>query len=284
MFSTIYKGNIAQLLTLGREIYLRDHNKPAALLCFDHCFRDIDKQTAITGSPDEILNRTRSLCDYAELAHEIFFVPEPRASQGIQKLFSFTVHSGGHICLPRHTFLHSAFKSSPNRRRQVSNEDASVDVRRFCELYQTTLRERLRERLKLYSDNSLSVRIFDPCDTSFSKRRCERTGCQRQHELNHAWFEKRLYFHMFQISILHTLQFFSRESEQRSNIRRFGLLLLICCLSLTGLKLLVRASLRHHQSSPPRLWIFNKYQPPCQPTNLPYISSLVKDFLDLAYA
>jgi len=245
MFSAIYKGDVAQLLTLGREIHKKDNNKPAALLCFDHCFRDMTRLTAINGSPDEILNRTRGICDYAELAHETF-VPEPWTSQSIQRLFSFTVHSRGYICIPRNTFLHNAFKGP---RRQELNKGPSImmDVRRFCDLYQTTLQSRLRERLAAYSNCSLSVHIFDPCDISVSKRRCDRTGCQRQHELNHAWFERRLYFHMFQISILHTLQFFSEESEQRSNIRRFGLLLLICCLpSLTSLKLLVRASLRHH--------------------------------------
>ena len=69
MFSAIYNSDMALLITLGRTGLLRDHNKPAALLCFDHSFRDFDRQTEISGSDIEILKKTRALYEYAEIVH-----------------------------------------------------------------------------------------------------------------------------------------------------------------------------------------------------------------------
>ncbi|KAF8460963.1 hypothetical protein DFH94DRAFT_790038 [Russula ochroleuca] len=198
MFSAIYNNDVARLMALGRTDFLRDRNKPATLLCFDHTFRDCNRQADITGTDVQILNKTGALCEYVELVRQMLSLPEPWADRGVQRLFSFTVHSG-RVCLPRNTFLHGFVE--PSQRSHLSDEDTKVEVRIFFNLYQGSLRRRVMERLEAYCNNSLSVRVFDPCESS-AFGRCDRTECRRQHELNHTWFDKRLHFHMYQISIL----------------------------------------------------------------------------------
>ena len=216
MFSAIYNSDMALLITLGRTGLLRDHNKPAALLCFDHSFRDFDRQTEISGSDIEILKKTRALYEYAEIVHEILSFPEPWAQRSVRRLFSFTVHSG-RVCLPRGTFLHRSIELS--QQSQLLGEDTKVEVRFFFDLYQRTLRRRLREKLEAYSNKSLSVRVFDPCESVALGRRCDRTECQRRHELNYTWFDNRLDFHLCQISILDLLRLIG--TGLGSNLRRF---------------------------------------------------------------
>ncbi|KAH9992492.1 hypothetical protein BJV74DRAFT_397873 [Russula compacta] len=214
MFSAIYETDVAQLMTLGRAIL--DDNKPAALLCLDHSFRDMNREVVTSGSGSQILDRTRALCDYGELVQDLLSVLEPWTKQSIQRLFSFTVHSSGRIYLPKGTFLHRSYERS--QRYQVLNEDAKVQAKSFHDLYQSTLRRRLFEKFDAYCNNSLSVRAFDPCE-NFASGRCDRSDCQRPHSLDHAWFERRLRFHMFQISILDSIRYFGGDSGQDK--RRF---------------------------------------------------------------
>ena len=221
MFSAIYNSDVARLMTLGTTDFLQDRNKPATLLCLDHTFRDCNRQTDITGSDIQILNKTGFLGDYANLVWQILSLPEPWADRVVQRLFSFTVHAG-RVCLPRGTFLHGFIE--PSQRSQLLDEDTKLEVRIFLDLYQGSLRRRLMERIEAYSNNSLSVRVFDPCE-SIAFGRCDRrTECQRQHDLNHTWFDKRLLFHMGQISILNFV-----NTGLGQNLRRFDLLLSICC-------------------------------------------------------
>jgi len=219
MFSAIFQNDITQLMALGRTIYLQEHNKPAAILCFDHVFRDMNRQTPIAGSDTQILNRTRALCNYAELVQGLHSVLEPWSNEKVLKLFSFTVHSGDRVRLRRGTFLHGYFERST--RQHLLNEDAMMEVRSFYTMYQNSLQRRVRERLEAYCNTSLSVRVFDPCEAS-AARSCDRTDCGRQHNLDHAWFDKRLHFHMYQISILDSLRGVSNSMES-GPIRRFDL-------------------------------------------------------------
>jgi len=228
MFSAIYESDVAQLMTLGRTIYSQDDNKLAALLCLDHTFRNMDRQTPITGSERQILNRTRALCEYAELVQLVLSVLEPWTKEDIQKLFSFTVHSGDRVCLRRGTYLHGFFERS--RRQDLLNQDSMIEVRFFYNLYRNSLQQRLRERLDAYCNTSLSVRVFDPCE-AFAFARCDRTECQRQHNLDHAWFDRRLQFHMFQISILDSLRALTGSVGPRQY--RFDLFLFERMSSLT---------------------------------------------------
>lgn len=223
MFSAIYDSDAARLMTLGRTIFVEDNNKSAALLCFDHTFREMNRQSGITGSDVQILFQTRSLCDYADLVNQIFILREPWAEQRVQRLFAFSVRSG-RVCLSPGTFLYGLAGGS--QRPQSSNEDILMQVGRFYELYRHSLRWRLSEKLHIYCNNSLSVRVFDPCDTALG--RCDRRECQRHHELDHAWFDRRLHFHMFQISMLYTLRFIDRDPGQR--LFRCDILLSIHCI------------------------------------------------------
>ena len=210
-------------MSLGRAIFLQDNNKPAALLCFDHTFREINRQSGITGSDVQILLRTRALCDYADLVHQILILHEPLAEQ-VQRLFAITVRSG-RVYLSPGTFLYGLARGS--QRPQLSNEDIPMVVGRFYELYRHSLRRRLWEKLHIYCNNSLSVHVFDPCETA-ALGRCDRRECQRNHELDHAWFDKRLHFHMFQILMLYTLRFIGMEPGQ--HLFRCDILLSTCCL------------------------------------------------------
>jgi hypothetical protein len=101
-----------------------------------------------------------------------------------------------------------------------------VEVWYFHRLYQSSLRWRLSDRLVAYCNFSRSVHVFDPCEV-FPSRRCDRTECQRQHDLDRMWFDKRLQFHMFQISILHSLRFCNPEPGQHRDLRRSDIFLLI---------------------------------------------------------
>ena len=231
MFLAICENDIAQLTDIGRTIFLLDDNKPAALLCFDHSFRSMNKDAIVSGSDTEIINRTRALCVYAELIQEVLSTLEPWTKERIQRLFSFTIHSGGHVCLRRSTFLFGCFERE-GFHGQKSNEGAMVEVWYFCDLYQSSLRRRLSERLGTYCNFSRSVHVFDPCEI-FPSRRCDRTECQRQHDLDRTWFDKRLQFHMFQISILHLLRFCSPDPGQHRDLRRSDVFLSISFLIST---------------------------------------------------
>lgn len=211
-------------MTLGRTIFVEDNNKPAALLCFDHTFREMNRQSGITGSDVQILLRTAALCDYADLVYQILSFREPWAEQRVQRLFAFTVRSG-RVCLSSGTFLYGLARGS--QRRQLSNEDILMEVGPFYELYRDSLRWRLWEKLHIYCNNSLSVHVFDPCETA-ALGRCDRRECQRNHELDHAWFDKRLHFHLFQILMLYTLRFIEKEPGQ--HLFRCDILLSTCCL------------------------------------------------------
>ena len=211
-------------MTLGRTIFVEDNNKPAALLCFDHTFREMNRQNGITGSDMQILLRTRVLCFYAELVHEIFNLREPWAEQRVRRLFAFTVRSG-RVCLSPGTFLYGL--AGGFQRPQMPKEDIQMEVGRFYELYRNSLRWRLSEKLDIYCNNSLSVRVFDPCEVA-ALGRCDRRECHRQHELDHAWFDRRLHFHMFQIFMLYMLRFIG--TNPRLHLFRCDILFSIRCL------------------------------------------------------
>jgi hypothetical protein len=146
------------------------------------------------------------------LVHQILILHEPWAEQRVRRLFAFTVRSG-RVCLSPGTFLYGLAGGS--QRPQLSNEDIMMEVGRFYELYRDSLRRRLSEKLHIYCNNSLSVRVFDPCEAAALGRRCDRRECQRQHEFDHAWFDRRLHFHIFQILMLYTLRFIHRDPGQR---------------------------------------------------------------------
>ena len=208
MFSAIYNTDVAQLMSLGRTIFIQGNNQPATLLCFDHTFREMNRQSGITGSDLQIILRTRALCEYAELVQQILTLHEPWAKQEVQRLFAFTVRSG-RVCLSPGTFLYGLVGGS--RRLQSSSEDILMEVGQFYDHYRLSLRRRLSEKLHVYCNNSLSVRVFDPCEAA-ALGRCDRRECQRHHELDHSWFDKRLHFHMFQISMLDSLRFIGMDA------------------------------------------------------------------------
>ncbi|KAI0297517.1 hypothetical protein B0F90DRAFT_1819257 [Multifurca ochricompacta] len=141
MFTAIYKDDIAQLMTLGTKIFHSDQNRPAALLCFDHFFRDLSAQvdSDLHDTDVQTLSKAKAIQDYSVLVQEILFILEPWTKQTIQKLFLFSVQSGGHVCLPRGTFLYDYLGKS---RQQLSNEDVMVGVGSFHKAYQSALRER----------------------------------------------------------------------------------------------------------------------------------------------
>lgn len=197
-------------MTLGGTIFLQDNNKPAALLCFDHTFWEMNRQNGITGSDVQILLRTRALCNYADLVQQNLNLREPWAERKVQRLFAFTVRSG-RVCLSPGTFLYRLVGGS--QRPLLSNEDILMEVRPFLDLYLRSLRRRLSEKLHFYCYHSLSLRVFDPCEAA-ALGRCDRRECQRHHELDHVWFDNRLHFHISQLSMLCSLRFIDMDPGQ----------------------------------------------------------------------
>ncbi|KAH9172885.1 hypothetical protein EDB89DRAFT_1962863 [Lactarius sanguifluus] len=206
MFEAIRNVNGIQLITLGKTFY-HDGNQPAALLCYDHFFRNFDIQILKSYSDSQILTITSALHSYALLVQFFVVFPDPWVKRPIQKLFSFSAQSSGRICLPRGTFLHDCSQRSL---RHSSGDDIAVEVRYFYDLYQSTLRQRLRKLLDAYCDGCLQVRVFDPCEMS-AVGRCDRTDCTRQHKLDRAWFDKRLGFHMFLVDFSNLFRFFGGD-------------------------------------------------------------------------
>jgi hypothetical protein len=188
MFEAISDVNVAQLISLGRTFHL-DGNKPAALLCLDHSFRNFNTHILQSYSDSQILTMASALHGYALLVDEVIISHDPWSRRSIQKLFAFSVKSSGGICLPRGTFLHDCAQ------RSLSSDD-TVEVRYFYDLLRSALRERLRKLLDTYCDGCLLVRVFDPCEPSAAVR-CDRADCTRQHQLDRAWFDRRLEFLMY---------------------------------------------------------------------------------------
>lgn len=207
-------------MTLGRTIFLQDNNKSAALLCFDHSFREMNRQNGITGSDVQILLRTRALCDYADLVQQNLILHEPWAERKVQRLFAFTVNSG-RVCLSPGTFLYRSKLVGGSQRPLLSNEDILMEVEPFIDLYLRSLRRRLSEKLHFYCSHSLSVRVFDPCEAA-ALGRCDRRDCQRHHQLDHVWFDNRLHFHISQLSMLYSLRFIGMDPGQ--NLGRYDIL------------------------------------------------------------
>lgn len=214
MFEAISDVQTAQLMALGKTFY-QDGNNPAALLCLDHCFRNFNTETLQSYSDSQItMASLTALHDYAYLVREIVSYPDPWDRRLIQKLFSFSVQSKGRICLPRGTFLHDCSQKSL---RQPSSDDIEVEVRYFYDLYQITLRQRVRKLLDAHCDGYLQVRIFDPCEASAAGR-CDRgADCTRQHKLDRVWFDRRLRFHMYLVVFSKLLQFFGGVSRYQRN-------------------------------------------------------------------
>ncbi|KAI9453660.1 hypothetical protein BJY52DRAFT_1288007 [Lactarius psammicola] len=205
MFEAISDVNTAQLLALGRTLY--EGNKPAALLCLDHSFRNFNTQILQSYSDSQVLTTASALHGYARLVQEVIVSLDPWNRRHIRKLFSFSVQSSGRICLPRGTFLHDCCQRSL---RRPSSDDIAVEVRYFYDLYRSTLRERLRKLLDAYCDGCLQVRVFDPCEVS-AVGRCDRADCTRHHKLDRAWFDRRLWFHMYLVDFSILLQFFGGD-------------------------------------------------------------------------
>ncbi|KAH9016162.1 hypothetical protein EDB85DRAFT_767953 [Lactarius pseudohatsudake] len=192
MFEAIRNVNTDRLMDLGKTFFL-DGNKPAAFLCLDHSFRNFNTQILQSYTDTQILTTASALHSYALLVQEAIILPEPWAKRPIQKLFSFSIRPSDRICLPRGTFLHDCSQRSL---RPLSSDNTDVEVRFFYDLYQSTLRERLKNLLEAYCDGCLQVRVFDPCE-HLAAGRCDYTDCTRQHKLDRAWFDRRLGFHMY---------------------------------------------------------------------------------------
>ncbi|KAF8261742.1 hypothetical protein EI94DRAFT_1745299 [Lactarius quietus] len=209
MFEAISKVDTVQLMALGKTFYM-DGNNPAALLCLDHSLKNFNTQTlqSYSDSPTTMASLD-ALHDYAYLVREMVSFPDPWVKRPIQKLFSFSVQSRGRICLPRGTFLHDC---SQRAQRLLSSDDMEVEVRYFYDLYQSTLRQRVRNLLDICCDGCLQVHVFDPCEASAAGR-CDRADCTRQHKLDRAWFDRRLRFHLYLIDFSNFLRFFGGDSR-----------------------------------------------------------------------
>ncbi|KAH8984683.1 hypothetical protein EDB92DRAFT_2117026 [Lactarius akahatsu] len=202
MFEAIRNVNTDRLMDLGKTFFLNG-NKPAALLCLDHSFRNFDMQILQSYTDTQILTTASALHGYALLVQEAIILPEPWARRPIQKLFSFSIQPSDRICLPRGTFLHDCSQRSL---RPLSSDNTDVEVRFFYDLYQSTLRERLKNLLEAYCDGCLQVRVYDPCEHSAAGR-CDYTDCTRQHKFDRAWFDRRLGFHMYLVDFSILLHF-----------------------------------------------------------------------------
>jgi hypothetical protein len=203
-------------MSLGKTFF-KDGNKPAALLCLDHTFRNFNPQILQSYSDSQILDTSNALHDYALLVQEIISVQDPWNKRTIQKLFSFSIQSSGRICLPRGTFLRGCAQRSL---RHPSSDDIAVEVRLFYDLYQSTLRERLRKSLDAYCGACLRVRVFDPCEASVAGRCDRRVECTRPHKLDRTWFDRRLVFHMRLVDLSNLFQYFRGGSHHQRFVSR----------------------------------------------------------------
>ncbi|KAH9005752.1 hypothetical protein EDB86DRAFT_2795497 [Lactarius hatsudake] len=210
MFEAIRNVNTDRLMDLGKTFFL-DGNKPAALLCLDHSFRNFDMQILQSYTDTQIVTTANALHGYALLVQEAIILPEPWARRPIQKLFSFSIQPSGRICLPRGTFLHDCAQRSL---RPPSSDNTDVEVRFFYNLYQFTLRGRLKNLLEAYCEGCLQVRVFDPCEYAVAGR-CDYTDsdCTRRHKLDRAWFDRRLGFHLYLVDFSILLDVFGGDSR-----------------------------------------------------------------------
>ena len=211
MFAAIIDTKTLPLLALGKVFY-NDGNNSAALLCLDIFFRYFNTKTLQKYSDSPItLASLDALHDYAYLIRELVSFPDPWNRRPIQKLFSFSVQSRGRICLPRGTFLHDC---SQRAQRLASSDDMAVEVRYFYDLYQSTLRQRVRNLLDICCSGGLQVNAFDPCEASAAGR-CDRADCTRQHKLDRAWFDRKLRFHLYLIDSSNFLRTFGGDPQAR---------------------------------------------------------------------
>lgn len=196
MFIALEQPETTRLRSLG--FAMLDRNKPAALLCLDYSF--IDVNGLLKGSKDDVFSTLQSFHSYCQLLLEITFHKSPWTSPSIRHLFSLPTHPEGRLALLPGTFLHQCYERY--RARAGVEAEVPIDHLDFLRLYRFSLTTQLRERIESVYDQCLRLQIFEPCQTRFVTGRCHDHDCPREHVLDSTWYNGRLRFYFRQALML----------------------------------------------------------------------------------
>ncbi|KAI0317333.1 hypothetical protein OF83DRAFT_1172069 [Amylostereum chailletii] len=216
MFQAILSSDIDQLATLARTFTstpLGQHDAEA-LMCLD-CLFD-DPRLIPTHSQVEVISFLELFGNYIRLLQNVIIHPAHWDSEPIKRLFCFEVAGKWTVELRKGSFLHGMY--------MVSTVDMGSDPISFLALQNVlgwTLAIRLRARVE--KENSLCkhiVRQFDPCYYMTVHGKCKKEhepDLPFAHNLDLAWYNRRIEAHLRQIAVVNTSHGFLQISS-----RNFG--------------------------------------------------------------
>ncbi|THH16781.1 hypothetical protein EW146_g3907 [Bondarzewia mesenterica] len=208
MFRAIYSYDMEVLKRLGHWYSQPGQNKPAALLCLDHLFDDLDQLE--TSTQLQAVFSLSLFYAYACLMSEVIMHEKPWASDSIRKLFALerdpvsedqlTIHSG--------TFVAYVLSKDGVQPSRINSDPDALQIPNWQ--LPRTLRKSLTTRLQaktLDENQRVSVvDVFNPCVDGDTFGHCRKPHCHLVHQIDVQWFNRRVRFHLQQISIVNIIQ------------------------------------------------------------------------------
>ncbi|KAI0321916.1 hypothetical protein OF83DRAFT_135754 [Amylostereum chailletii] len=215
MFTAIQQGDADRLRHLGEV--LSKTNKPAALLSLDHAFRDT--QGLLAGTGQQVILTLTTYYLYATLLRETIDLRDSMASRAIQKLLRVDPPEDGHVQLSRGTFMFASCERFRVPFKYTEDGDIVIDQTSAQRLFVFSLSQRLRESIERVQDQALRVQVLDPCPTFAMTMKCTiGKDCLREHDIDKAWFHRRVRFYFLQGLILQIHGSLPQQILQRQTI------------------------------------------------------------------
>ncbi|KAI0321924.1 hypothetical protein OF83DRAFT_1289699 [Amylostereum chailletii] len=200
MFKAAMVSDIKTLEDLA-HIFCKNSNERMceALFCLDYLFDDLARMSTRTEHGSIVF--LEIFGHYVRLMHEVIVLDAPWDCPIIQELFCFQKTDDDHVELRNNG---TSFLSRTYTEKNVSSLSLPV----FATLLRTSLGDRLQTRIRLQHEISKSVvHVFDPCYDVATGRKCNKDHTHpTAHELDPAWYHRRVHYHLQQIIILHYSQ------------------------------------------------------------------------------
>ena len=233
MFRALSQNDIPVLANLG-ELFHRQENLSAALLCLDRVFAHISSLES--ASLSEIVAYFQRFLIYARILQRLSCDPDPCGNQHIRRLFAFRTANGDSeelFVLPKGCYLYGrVHPGTPAEVEGVADKRIHHDIRRWD--LERLIKEELRERLKkkVWDQNEISHNLLRlrPCLLFAASGFCPRRECPQLHIHESpadagTIYSHLVHVHVLQIMIFHTLYatditYYELVRQQRSVFSR----------------------------------------------------------------
>ncbi|KAJ7630373.1 hypothetical protein FB45DRAFT_915319 [Roridomyces roridus] len=200
MFQAIRDRDLWKLESLGQ--FFESGNQAAALLCLDHSVAQMLKVFGI----------------FVRLLNSMSWV-DPCVHPVVAKLFA-VVHQGeNNFLIPEGTFLHSTLRQQNHPACQSAEESVVLAGSDLADVFQRTLKARLKQRVEQENDACKQTPAFSPCLMFAIDGQCNRFDCPHEHipgqRITTQHYNLRVRIHLQQILILKRVQFVLSDVNPR---------------------------------------------------------------------